>query len=183
MIQVQSQILLRAALATDSESEVLPLAQKAWQCIRIDRDGECNPLPFEVEFLFRNVTREPAAASELSNLRLLLVLGVTISKSFRDYIHRHSPLETKAVDEFRVRLRCLPHSHAVLQVYLCDCLNRFVVLHERPANFATNYVELSAALRQLYLCRFSALVEDDGIELDWDVNTDDDDGDDDDYET
>ena len=106
MLQVDPRILLRAAFAADSEAEVLPLAQKAWQCIRVDRDGESNPLPFEVEFLFRGVTREPAVASELSNLRLLLVLGVTISKSFRDYLHAESPLEISAVNDFRVRLLC-----------------------------------------------------------------------------
>lgn len=99
MIQVNPALKLRAAFATDSEAEVLPLALKAWQCIQTDRD----PLPQEVEIHLNAVTRQPAVVTELPWLRLMLVLGITVSGSFRKFIVTESPFEAEAIKAFYVR--------------------------------------------------------------------------------
>jgi hypothetical protein len=98
MIHVSSTLKLRAAFATDSETSILPLALVAWRCIRADRD----PLPLEVEVHLNAVTRQPTVAAELPWLRLMLVLGITVSGSFRKYIITESPLEFHAIKAFYV---------------------------------------------------------------------------------
>lgn len=76
----------------------MPLALTAWECIRTDR----KQLPTEVEVHLNAVTRQPAVAAELPWLRLLLVLGIAVSTSFRAYIVKESPLEFDAIKAFYV---------------------------------------------------------------------------------
>jgi len=84
-----------------AQAAVLPLALEAWRCIRSDRD----PLPQEVEVHLNAVTRQPAAATELPWLRLVLVLGITVSNTFRRFITAESPFETDAIKAFYVSRR------------------------------------------------------------------------------
>jgi hypothetical protein len=81
---------------------VLPLALEAWRCIRADRD----PLPAEVEVHLNAVTRQPAVATELPWLRHMLVLGITVSNTFRRFIVTESPCETDAIKAFYVSSSC-----------------------------------------------------------------------------